>query len=85
MDHPYTVKDRVLVRRDPKNSKGPTGDLTGTIRFIGETEFSPGVWYGVELDMEEGKNDGAVASISYFEAPKNRGLFVRLEKISPTC
>lgn len=34
--------------------------LEGTIRFQGETEFAPGVWVGVELDDQKGKNNGTV-------------------------
>lgn len=50
----------------------------GEIRFIGPTEFSPeGIWVGVELDEPLGKNDGAVAGISYFSCEPNHGLFAR--------
>lgn len=38
----------------------------GTLRFCGSTEFSGGLWAGVELDKPEGKNDGSVAGVQYF-------------------
>lgn len=37
------------------------GTRTGTLRFLGPTEFAKGTWCGVELQEPTGKNDGAVA------------------------
>jgi hypothetical protein len=48
-----------------------------TIRFVGTTKFAPGIWIGVELDTANGKNDGSIAGIKYFDAPANCGLFVK--------
>ena len=31
------------------------------ITFVGETQFKPGVWYGVELERERGKHNGTVS------------------------
>lgn len=50
---------------------------TATVRFVGETEFSTGIWIGVELDAADGKHDGIVGGHRYFDAPPYRGLFVR--------
>ena len=36
------------------------GGKTGTLRFLGDTEFANGVWGGIELDQPQGKNDGSV-------------------------
>lgn len=55
---------------------------SGVVRFYGPTQFSPGQWVGVELDVPQGKNDGSVQGIRYFaceaiSANGFYGLFVR--------
>jgi dynactin complex subunit len=42
------------------------GRKPGTIRFIGETEFGPGTWVGVELDAPQGNNSGTIDVGSQF-------------------
>uniref|UniRef100_A0A8C6NVN0 CAP-Gly domain-containing linker protein 4-like n=1 Tax=Nothobranchius furzeri TaxID=105023 RepID=A0A8C6NVN0_NOTFU len=54
----------------------------GTLRFCGSTEFSGGLWAGVELDKPEGKNDGSVAGVQYFTCPLKHGIFAPVSKIS---
>ncbi|KAL1842302.1 hypothetical protein VTJ49DRAFT_5583 [Mycothermus thermophilus] len=49
----------------------------GTVRFVGATQFAPGIWVGVELPDATGKNDGAVQGTRYFECPPTHGIFVR--------
>ncbi|KAJ3287605.1 hypothetical protein HDU79_005556 [Rhizoclosmatium sp. JEL0117] len=56
---------------------------TGTVRFIGATQFAAGVWVGVELDDGRGgKNDGQVQGVRYFDISVNTkgalpGVFMR--------
>eukprot|EP00042_Codosiga_hollandica_P019983 m.63283 g.63283 ORF g.63283 m.63283 type:complete len:295 (-) comp49629_c0_seq2:48-932(-) len=49
--------------------------MSGTVRFIGEVDFAPGVWIGLELPHFRGKHDGTVQGRRYFTCPPNRGLF----------
>ena len=53
------------------------GEISGTVRFVGSTQFAPGIWVGLELDDDEGKNDGSVKGQRYFTCPRKKGLFVR--------
>ncbi|CAJ1339145.1 unnamed protein product [Effrenium voratum] len=49
----------------------------GTIRFIGQTDFAPGEWIGVELFEPKGKNDGSVKGHRYFSCKDKHGLFCK--------
>ena len=65
------VGDRVLVG----------GSKPGVVAFLGQTQFARGVWAGVVLDSYEGKNDGSVNGVQYFQCEPQRGLFARPEKL----
>ncbi|KAJ1920802.1 hypothetical protein H4219_001038 [Mycoemilia scoparia] len=56
---------------------------TGTVRFTGLTEFAPGPWVGIELDIPEGKNDGFVKGKRYFNCQPNHGIFVKPQHVRP--
>jgi len=50
--------------------------LEGILLFVGNTEFKEGLWYGIRLFNEgQGKNDGSVNGIYYFDCPPNTGNF----------
>lgn len=54
----------------------------GTIRFVGNTDFRPGVWAGIELEGPTGKNDGSIEGERYFECEENYGMFVNASNLS---
>lgn len=68
----YEIGDRVVVG----NAK------VGILRYCGPTQFSSGIWSGVELDEPIGKNDGSIDGIQYFVCPPNHGIFAPLNRIS---
>uniref|UniRef100_A0A7E4WAU3 CAP-Gly domain-containing protein n=1 Tax=Panagrellus redivivus TaxID=6233 RepID=A0A7E4WAU3_PANRE len=66
------VGNRVIVRVKDQPVK------KGTIQFVGEADFKPGVtWVGVNYDEPVGKNDGSVLGQRYFTAEPLHGGFVR--------
>lgn len=70
-ERPPQVGDRVVV-----NGK------QGVLAFLGVTQFAKGNWAGIILDGLEGRNNGSVNGVQYFECEPNRGLFAKLEKIT---
>ncbi|XP_013420578.1 CAP-Gly domain-containing linker protein 3-like isoform X2 [Lingula anatina] len=68
------LDDRVIV----------AGQRKGTVRYVGETKFAPGTWYGIELDRPAGKNDGSVNGDRYFTCKPKHGVFApssRVQKV----
>jgi len=58
---------------------------TGTeafVRFIGRTDFSEGMWLGLELHAAEGRNSGWVKGRKYFSCKENHGIMLKLDNIS---
>lgn len=51
------------------------------VKFIGPTDFAAGEWIGVELDLQEGKNDGLVNGVQYFDCREGHGLFVKKAQV----
>ncbi|XP_071846142.1 uncharacterized protein [Apostichopus japonicus] len=56
---------------------------TGVLRFKGKTHFTQGYLCGIELYNGNGKNDGSVDGIHYFECVPSHGLFVPAYKVFP--
>uniref|UniRef100_A0A914E1V4 Dynactin subunit 1 n=1 Tax=Acrobeloides nanus TaxID=290746 RepID=A0A914E1V4_9BILA len=74
---PFEIGDRV----DTDKGKG-------AVAFYGPTKFADGIWVGVILDEQIGKNNGTVQGEKYFECEPNFGIFikesqVRLESSTP--
>lgn len=65
----WSIGDRVLV----------SGTKTGTLKYIGATDFAKGDWAGVELDEKQGKNDGAVSGKRCKEKTQPNYLFKQLQ------
>jgi len=55
--------------------------VNGTLRFIGPTKFSSGLWCGIELSRPDGRNNGTVKGVKYFQCRFNYGIFVHAEKV----
>ena len=56
--------------------------MSGTVRFVGETHFSEGLWIGVELNLPKGRNDGSIDEFRYFSCEPNHGIFAPPSKVS---
>eukprot|EP00450_Noctiluca_scintillans_P012578 CAMPEP_0194487060 /NCGR_PEP_ID=MMETSP0253-20130528/7477_1 /TAXON_ID=2966 /ORGANISM="Noctiluca scintillans" /LENGTH=559 /DNA_ID=CAMNT_0039327233 /DNA_START=102 /DNA_END=1781 /DNA_ORIENTATION=+ len=56
----------------------------GIVKFVGETQFSPGEWVGVELEQPIGKNDGIIQGVLYFECRPKHGIFIRPSALTTT-
>uniref|UniRef100_A0A669BVN3 Kinesin family member 13B n=1 Tax=Oreochromis niloticus TaxID=8128 RepID=A0A669BVN3_ORENI len=55
---------------------------SGTVRYLGPTDFAEGIWVGVELEVPAGKNDGSVAGKHYFHCNPGYGVLVRPDRVT---
>eukprot|EP01084_Bolivina_argentea_P166150 288535_1 len=53
----------------------------GYIRYIGKRQFQLGVWYGIELVIGKGQNNGSEHGRKYFSSAARKGIFVRIFEI----
>ena len=71
---------RVVILTQPKGGghQYSSTPLRGVCRFVGDTDFNRSTfWLGIELDLANGKHDGAVHGVRYFECAPGHGLFVK--------
>lgn len=55
----------------------------GTVRYLGTVQGHEGAWVGVEWDTDEGRHDGSVNGVRYFETKSPlSGSFVRPRSLS---
>lgn len=59
VETPLPSSDVIVGARCEVESLEPGLSKRGTVRFVGETKFSKGVWVGIEYDEPFGKNDGS--------------------------
>ncbi|XP_039980600.1 kinesin-like protein KIF13B isoform X2 [Xiphias gladius] len=55
---------------------------SGTVRYVGSTDFAEGTWVGVELEVPAGKNDGSVSGKHYFHCNPGYGVLVRPDRVT---
>ncbi|XP_072188159.1 CAP-Gly domain-containing linker protein 4 isoform X3 [Excalfactoria chinensis] len=81
--HPSTASMEGLVKlHEGSQVLLTSSNEMGTIRYIGPTDFAPGMWLGLELRSAKGKNDGSVGEKRYFTCKQNHGVLVRPSRVT---
>lgn len=71
----FTLGQRVHFVGDPRR--------IGAVAFVGALEGYSGAWIGVDWDDNNGKHDGSINGVRYFQANSERsGSFVRVQNLS---
>ena len=71
-----------------KCSKFKVGDLVsisgvkhGVVRYFGRVHFAEGEWFGIELGDDDGKHNGSIEGVKYFECASKHGIFAPSHKV----
>ncbi|KAF9603547.1 hypothetical protein IFM89_037028 [Coptis chinensis] len=71
----FRVNQRVHALNDPRR--------IGTVKYIGPVRGYSGTWVGVDWDSGEGKHNGSINGVTYFETKAEKsGSFVRGQNLS---
>ncbi|KAI3972696.1 hypothetical protein MKX01_019354 [Papaver californicum] len=55
----------------------------GTVKYIGNVEGYSGIWVGIDWDNGDGKHNGSLNGVTYFEAKDDKsGSFIRPQNLS---
>ena len=65
------IGDKVLLENNDK----------GQILFMGSVAGRNSVYYGIALSEANGKHDGCISNVQYFECKDKHGLFIKKTKI----
>ena len=78
-------QEEIKYKKDDKiKFKVKDEELTGTIRWIGESaKWDKGTWFGVQLDSENLTfgHDGYFNQERFFGCPANHGIYIRQDQI----
>ncbi|VDN01005.1 unnamed protein product [Thelazia callipaeda] len=78
-DENARIRSSAKINNGEKNNDFQKG--SGVVEFCGKTEFADGVWIGINLDGPNGKNDGSVRGVRYFECEPNHGIFMKASQV----
>ncbi|XP_071124529.1 CAP-Gly domain-containing linker protein 1-like isoform X15 [Mytilus edulis] len=71
-DEELHVGDRIVI----------SGVKSGTLLYFGKTHIASGFWCGIELDEPDGKHDGSVEGVRYFDCRVGHGIFAPADRVS---
>ncbi|XP_077434791.1 CAP-Gly domain-containing linker protein 4 isoform X2 [Vanacampus margaritifer] len=77
----YSSENRVRLHEGMQVLLNSANEMA-SIRYMGTTDFAPGLWLGLELRGPKGKNDGSVGGRRYFSCRPGHGVLVRPSRVT---